>query len=122
MSYRLHGPGEDIIGALNVYSSQRDAFTDQDVMIGTLLAAHGSMAVAASKSQHDADHLSRALESSRLIGTAVGILMATHHLTQQQAFDLMSLASQNSNRKVANIATDIVRSGDLRTEFELPGR
>ena len=53
------------------------------------------------------------MATNREIGAAVGILMATHNISQEQAFDLLSKASQRLNRKLRDIATGIVR-GDER--------
>jgi len=38
--------------------------------------------------------------------------MATHNISQEQAFDLLSKASQRLNRKLRDIATGIVRGDD----------
>jgi AmiR/NasT family two-component response regulator len=39
----------------------------------------------------------------------VGILMATHRISQDDAFDMLSKASQRLNRKLRDIASGIVR-------------
>jgi AmiR/NasT family two-component response regulator len=44
---------------------------------------------------------------------AMGILMARHQVTDDQAFDLLRIASQNSNRKLADIARDVCDTGAL---------
>ena len=49
------------------------------------------------------------MATNREIGAAVGILMATHNITQDQAFELLSNASQRLNRKLRDIASGIVR-------------
>lgn len=74
-----------------------------------LLEAAASRAAAA-------DHLERALASNREIGVAVGILMANHKLTDDQAFDLLSRVSQRTNRKLRLIAVDVASTGAI----ELP--
>ena len=63
-----------------------------------------------------ADQLERALISNREIGVAVGILMVNHQLTQEQAFDLLSRVSQQTNRKLREIAGEVVVNGVI----ELP--
>ncbi len=60
-----------------------------------------------------ADHLERALSSNREIGVAVGILMVSHNLTDEQAFDLLSRVSQQLNRKLRVIALEVARAGML---------
>jgi hypothetical protein len=63
-----------------------------------------------------AEQMETALHSSREIGQALGILMYSQKLTSQQAFDLIRLASQHTNRKLRDIAADVNRTGTL------PGR
>jgi len=57
--------------------------------------------------------LRTALDSNRVIGTAMGILMAAFELTAAQAFHLMVKASQNTNRKLRDLANDVIRTGTL---------
>jgi AmiR/NasT family two-component response regulator len=54
-----------------------------------------------------------ALESTREIGVAVGVIMTVHHLTQAQAFDLLRAASQHSNCKLVVIAREVADTGTL---------
>lgn len=63
---------------------------------------------------HDhAVHLQEALRTSRMIGAAIGIVMATHKVSQVEAFAILNRASQNSNRKVVALADEVVTSGDV---------
>jgi len=52
-----------------------------------------------------------------VIGTAIGILMAVRGITEPEAFDLLRVVSQHTNRKLRDIAEDVVRLGPPR----LPG-
>jgi AmiR/NasT family two-component response regulator len=58
-------------------------------------------------------NLEKALDTSREIGTAVGVLMSAHKLTREQAFDLLRIASQRSNRRVQELAIEVVDTGSL---------
>lgn len=58
-------------------------------------------------------NLQAALDSNREIGAAMGILMATHRISQSQAFDLLRAASQCSNRKLRDVASEVVFMGML---------
>lgn len=57
--------------------------------------------------------LERALLTSRRIGIAIGILMARHGRTDQQAFDTLRTVSQHRNRKVRDLAEDVIYTGTL---------
>jgi AmiR/NasT family two-component response regulator len=59
------------------------------------------------------DNLSIALTTARRIGAAVGILMATQKVTEDEAFDVLRRVSNNSQRKVRDIAEDVVLWGTL---------
>jgi AmiR/NasT family two-component response regulator len=54
-----------------------------------------------------------ALQNSRDIGTALGILMNRHKITRDTAFDLLRSASQRSNRKVRDLAHEVIETGTL---------
>ena len=60
-----------------------------------------------------ADNLTLALQTSRRIGAAVGILMSLHKITEPQAFDLLRAASQHSHRKLRDLALDVIDTGWL---------
>lgn len=115
LSYRLGiDPAlGDVISGLNLYSERANAFDDTAVEVGLLLATHGAVVTAAAINSERAAHLEQALESSREIGMAMGVLMNQHKLTRSQAFDLLRIASQNSNRKIRDIATEVVDTGVL---------
>lgn len=59
-----------------------------------------------------AAHLEEALRSSRRIGAAIGIVMANRRVSEDVAFEMLSRASQDGNRKLRLVAEDIVHSGD----------
>lgn len=58
-------------------------------------------------------NLERALVSNRRIGMALGVLMARHQLTERQAFDLLRQQSSRRNVKLAELAEQVVYTGDL---------
>jgi hypothetical protein len=99
--------------ALNLYATRPGAFTDQSAATGAMFAAYASMALLAAARHDKAHHLARALETNREIGVAMGIMMASGKLTARQAFDQLSAASQNLNRKLRDIAADVALTGEL---------
>lgn len=113
LSYRLFLERDHVIGGLNLYSRTAGAFDDEAAMVGLLLATHGAMAVKAATSEEQVANLQRALETNRDIGTAIGILMARFTLTRQQAFTVLAVASQRANRKLADIAQEVVETGQV---------
>jgi GAF domain-containing protein len=95
-------------GALNMFADRTGAFTPDDVANAAVLAAFASVAVAAALERETSSQLRVALDTNRTIGAAVGILMATHNLPHADAFALLSTAAQRVNRKLHDLAADIV--------------
>ena len=60
-----------------------------------------------------AGNLQEALRSSREIGIALGIIMNRLRSTEEQAFDLLRVSSQDSQRKIRDLAAEIVYTGAL---------
>lgn len=57
--------------------------------------------------------LEAALATNRQIGAAIGIIMTLHGRTQNEAFQMLSHASQNQNRKLRDVADDVVFTGEI---------
>jgi len=53
--------------------------------------------------------LEQALRSSRVIGAAIGMLMATRNLDEEQAFAVLAKASQDSDQRLRDVAELLVR-------------
>ena len=94
--------------ALTLYSTRTEAFTQEDRATGSMLAVIAAHLISAALAQEQIVQLRQGLESNREIGRACGIIMARGNLTPDQAIDLLRQSSQRSNRKLRDIATDIV--------------
>ncbi len=68
---------------------------------------------AISQAENTAANLRAALASNRQIGAAIGVLMALRGLTAEQAFDLLRTTSNRTNRKLRDLADEVVRTGTL---------
>lgn len=110
IGYRiLVGPRK--AGALNVFSDTPGALTPQGADQGAILAAFATVALDAAAKNEQAETLRRGLESNREIGTAVGVLMATHRITQDEAFETLRRASTEMNMKLAEVAHRVIDLG-----------
>ncbi|ADJ48257.1 two-component system response regulator [Amycolatopsis mediterranei S699] len=117
LSYRLFD-SSTTIGALTLYSTEPDAFSDDTVADGALFAGHAAIALATAQTEAQ---LVTALESRDQIATAKGILMERHRLDPAQAFAMLVDASQNSNVKLHDVAAWLIDDTDqLRREFPEP--
>lgn len=116
LSFRLFFETDDgLIAGLNLYSHQPKAFDETSETMGVLLATHGALALANASARQKNSNLENALKTSRDIGIAIGVLMALHKVTRDQAFNLLVIASQRGHRKVADLAYDVADTGALPT-------
>jgi len=103
-----------VIGALNLYSREPDAFDAEAASVGEIVAAHAGLAsqVSAAFFGHRdlADQLSEAMQSRAVIEQAKGILMAVHRCDGDEAFRHLVRMSQTSNRKLRDVAEETVRT------------
>jgi GAF domain-containing protein len=118
LSSPLYLEGSNVLGALNTYATKPDAFEEMDVSGLAILATHSAIALTRAADREKNEHLENALKSNRKIGAAVGILMANHKLTEEQAFDALRIASQHTHKKLYDVAFEVVETGHL----ELPPR
>jgi hypothetical protein len=65
----------------------------------------------AERHEQEAKNLAIALNTNRDIGVAIGIVMTNHALNRDEAFALLSRASQTTNRKLHEIALEVARVG-----------
>lgn len=96
---------ENQLGALNLYSTKKGAFTEEDRETVLLLAAHAAVAVAAAQ---QVDSLKVAVDRRTTIGKALGILMERYDLDDDQAFSVLRRLSSDENRKVHDLAEELV--------------
>lgn len=63
------------------------------------------------RSRRNEANLERALDSHRLIGQAMGILIERHRIVAEEAFDLLRRASQDHNVKLREVAERVIETG-----------
>jgi GAF domain-containing protein len=105
------------IGALNIYASQPKVFDDGDIELAQEVAAWIAVAVgnaqAAARTSDDLTQLRTMMLSRALIEQAKGIFMERHKITEDEAFTILTHASQRSNTKLRDVAAEVVRTGAL---------
>jgi GAF domain-containing protein len=109
LSLQLYVEGDNL-GALNLYSRRPNAFDDESEQVGLLFASHAAVAFAGVRKEAQ---LAKALGSRDLIGQAKGILIERYKISPERAFLLLARVSQDSNRKLHEIATELVRHGTV---------
>lgn len=102
----------DTLGALNLYSQRVDAFDEEDLNAGHMLAAHAAVALAESQ---NADQLRTAALNRTIIGQAQGILMERFALSADRAFLMLCRVSQTRRVKLHQVASDLVATRVMPT-------
>ncbi len=103
---------DDVTGALNIYATTPDAFDDDAVERAQAFAAYAGVTLtnaslyAAAASL--AEQMTQAMASRAVIEQAKGILVAQRRVSPDEAFTILSAASQSANRKLRDIAQAMV--------------
>ncbi|HEU4907936.1 MAG TPA: GAF and ANTAR domain-containing protein [Propionibacteriaceae bacterium] len=107
------------IGALNTYAGRPRVVDDHDVELAQEVAGWVAIAVgnaeAAARTREDLTQLRTAMTSRAFIEQAKGILMERHKIKDDEAFTILTQASQRANTKLRDVAAELVRTGTLPT-------
>lgn len=106
LSFQLF-TSDDTLGALNLYSGQRGGFNEQSQILGSLFASHAAQALGR------AQEMEQALLTRDVIRQAKGILMERFGLDATAAFAMLIRTSEDSNRKLVEVARWLVADGGL---------
>ena len=106
-------PGDGVyVGALNAYSRTANAFDGQAVKLGRDLAAYAAIVLNNAGLYFTAttrpEQLAEALQSRAVIDQAKGILMGARRCTAGEAFDILVRLSQQSQRKLRDVAQALI--------------
>ncbi|MEU4216442.1 GAF and ANTAR domain-containing protein [Actinoplanes sp. NPDC026623] len=102
-------------GALNLYRTTGDGIDPEAPDLAALFAAHVAVALGRA---HTEEQLNTAMETRKMIGQALGILMERYKIDEVRAFGFLTRASQNSNFKLRDIAREIVTQANTRYSAE----
>lgn len=104
--------GPRTLGALNLYGTTHEAFAGSPRRYAEAFAGQCAAALSVTLRQADqADlqaQLTEAMASRSVIDQALGILMGQQRCTADEAFELLRRASQHRNRKLRDVAADVV--------------
>lgn len=109
VSVQLTSGEQNVLGAVNLYSSRIGAWDEQGYDLALLFATHAALALDAAQV---ITGLRAALGSRHHIGVAQGILMQRHGLTLNQSFSVLQRYSNDSNTKVSDVAARIIAEVD----------
>ena len=100
------------IGAFNAYSRHQHAFDANARDIAEKLAAYAAVVVNNASLYFDAssraDQMAEAMQSRAVIEQAKGLLMGARRCNADEAFEILVKLSQNSHRKLRDVAQAVV--------------
>jgi GAF domain-containing protein len=102
----LNAAPRQTLGGINLYALAPDAFSEDDRMLAILLSSMAAVVVDASRQQAQ---LRAAVESRQMIGEAIGILRYQSNLSSDEAFRVLTRASQRLNIKLREVARRVVQ-------------
>ncbi|HET8614213.1 MAG TPA: GAF and ANTAR domain-containing protein [Actinomycetales bacterium] len=94
-----------VVGALNLYSRETDAFDEDAVNVACVFAMHAANALWATQ---EVEGLRTAMRTRHLIGMAQGVLMERHGLSEDAAFEVLRRYSQIHNVKLREVASQVL--------------
>jgi GAF domain-containing protein len=115
----------DASAALNFFASKADAFTPPVYAkaLGFAAVAHTTLqlSVRIDAAENRAAHLEAAMQSRTAINLACGVIMAQNRCSQSEAMEILTRVSSNRNRKLRDIAAELVEQidgGSILTHFD----
>ncbi|MCQ4118817.1 GAF and ANTAR domain-containing protein [Rhodococcus tibetensis] len=96
------------VGALNLFADTPGALTPASVEQGIMLASFAAVALTAAHEHLEAETLRAGLTSNREIGKALGLMMAFHNISEEQALTILQTTSQDMNVKISELAQRII--------------
>lgn len=112
--------GEQVIGAINSYANDRDAFGEHAVQLGSQFAAPAAVSVYNAQllagAQERTSRLQRALDSRAVIDQAIGIIRSRSGVSAEVAFDRLVRMSQSENIKLHVVAERLVEESVRRAQ------
>jgi GAF domain-containing protein len=111
LAVRLYLDGEGTLGGLNLYSTTSDEVSPEAESTAELFAVHAAIGLDYARER---DTLNQALQSRKVIGQAIGMVMERYGMAEDRAFAFLVRASSHSNLKLRDIAQDLVDQHNTR--------
>jgi GAF domain-containing protein len=102
---------ENTLGGINFYSTTSDDVTDDARALARLFGTHAAIALGHAQERAG---LSEGLQTRRVIGQAIGILMERYEMNEDRAFAFLIRASSHRNIKLRTIAQELVDEANAR--------
>lgn len=112
------------LGAMNLYARNDRGFDERQRSTGEIYAIQAAIVLANSQAYWDAREsstgLAQAMRNRAVIEQAKGMIMAAQGMDEDQAFEVLTRASQRENRKLRDIAKRMVDDAVARGRAPSP--
>ena len=102
---------DDTLGGINFYSTTSDEVSEDAQALAQLFATHAAIALGHAQER---DELTTGMQSRRVIGEAIGLLMERYQMSDDRAFAFLVRASSHRNIKLRAVAEELVAEANLR--------
>ena len=103
---------DTVTGALNIYATKPHAFDDDAIVLGQTFAGYAAVALANAHLYDTtatlAQQMQAAMDSRAVIEQAKGIIIGDRRCTPDEAFRILTKLSQDTNRKLRDVAAALV--------------
>jgi transcriptional regulator with GAF, ATPase, and Fis domain len=107
--------GDDVIGAINLYSARHEPFTEAELQTAQVLADMASAYVVGAseldKSRRTNEQLQAALESRVVIEQAKGLIAGERGVSVDEAFEVLRSHARRRGASLRSVAEAVVRLG-----------
>ena len=115
LAFRL-SVADDTLGSLNLYSKYPSAFTEESIAVGTIFAAHASVALRAAQTKEDLARLREAVEARALVAQALGILMGRQGISSQAAMQILHRGAERLEIELRELARRVIAREDDKSQ------
>jgi hypothetical protein len=105
LAVKISLDGNGLLGGINMYSTISDEIDPEAESVAELFAVHAATIMG---SVLKIGQLSSAMQTRKVIGQAIGILMERYGIHEDNAFGFLVRASQTDNIKLRDIAQGVV--------------
>jgi len=109
----LHVKG-NVIGVLNLYTSEPHNFSDYEINILSTVADAAAIVIENSKLMIETNLIKEELESRKSVERAKGIIIHEMNITEEEAFKRIQKFSMNTRKSMREVSEAIIISHDMK--------
>jgi GAF domain-containing protein len=111
LAVKLYLDDEGTFGGINFYSTTSDEVDHDAPALARIFAAHSAIAVGHARQR---ETLLAGLQTRKVIGQAIGIMMERYQMNEDRASAFLVRASSHGNIKLRDIAQELVEQHNTR--------